>query len=114
MTRCGPCRVRFCRCDPTPKQEAFLRLQELEVLWGGSVGGGKTVGLAMAALMYADVPGYHALLLRTSLTELHLPGGLIDVMGTWLAGSKASWSGDKNAFILAARTTPCAARGLAP
>ena len=76
-----------------------MRLQQLEVLWGGSVGGGKTVGLAMAALMYADVPGYHALLLRTSLTEFGLPGGLMDVIGGWLAGSKACWSGDRNAFV---------------
>ncbi len=95
----GPCRVRFCPCNPTAKQEAFLRLQELEVLWGGSVGGGKTIGLAMAALMYADVPGYHALLVRTSLTELQLPGGLMSVLSDWLAGTKAVWSGDKHAWL---------------
>ncbi len=47
-------------------------LTEIEVFFGGAAGGGKTVALLMAALQYADVPGYHALLVRPSLAELQL------------------------------------------
>ena len=49
----------------------------------------------MAALQYADVPGYHALLLRPSLDRARSsPGGLIELSHDWLADSKARWIGD--------------------
>lgn len=90
----GPLRVRHCPLEPTPRQEAFLRMVEREVLYGGAAGGGKSVALLIAALQYVDVPGYHALLLRPSLAEFHLPGGLIELAADWLAGSKVVWSGE--------------------
>ncbi len=95
----GPARIRFCPHQPTAKQEAFLLVDAFEALFGGAAGGGKTVALGIAALQYADVPGYHALLLRPSLVEFQLPGGLMQLLTDWLAGTKASWSGDKNAFL---------------
>ena len=52
----------------------------------------------MAALQYVDVPGYHALLLRPSLTEFELPGGLIELAHEWLAPTKAEWSGDTRSW----------------
>ena len=43
---------------PTPKQAAFLLVAQLEALYGGAAGGGKSVGLLAAALQFVDVPGY--------------------------------------------------------
>jgi predicted phage terminase large subunit-like protein len=91
----GPLRLRSCPLEPTPRQEAFLLLRELEVLYGGAAAGGKSVALLMAALQYCDVPGYDALLLRPSMPEFRLPGGLVELSHDWLAGSKAHWSGEQ-------------------
>lgn len=90
----GPLRLPYCPLDPTPKQEAFLRLQQREVLFGGGAGGGKSIALLMSALQYCDVPGYHALILRPTLPEFEHPGGLIELSHDWLAGTKAQWSGE--------------------
>jgi predicted phage terminase large subunit-like protein len=94
----GPLRLRYCPLAPSPRQEAFLLLRDKEVFFGGAAGGGKSVALLMSALQYCDVPGYHALLLRPSLTELQLPGGLIDLSQDWLAGSRAQWNGDTKSW----------------
>jgi predicted phage terminase large subunit-like protein len=46
----------------------------------------------MAALQYADVPGYSALLLRKTFPELALPGGLMPMSQEWLGGTDAVWN----------------------
>src|SRR5438045_6044215 len=94
----GAVRLRNCPLLPSPRQEAFMLLREREVFFGGAAGGGKTVALLMDALQYSDVPGYDALLLRPSLSELQLPGGLIDLSHDWLAGGRASWSGESKSW----------------
>ena len=76
---------------PTAKQLAFLLLENQEALYGGAAGGGKSDALLMAALQYADVPGYSALLLRRSYTDLSLPGALMDRARFWLMPSDATW-----------------------
>lgn len=59
---------------------------QIEALYGGAAGGGKSEALLMGALQYADVPGYAALLLRRSYTDLAMPGALMDRALGWLGG----------------------------
>lgn len=78
--------------SPTIKQMAFLGRREPEVMLGGAAGGGKSDGLLMAALMFADVPSYTAMLFRRTYADLALPGALMDRANEWLQGTKAKWS----------------------
>ena len=77
---------------PTPKQAAFLLLPHREAFYGGAAGGGKSDALLMAALQYVDVPGYAALMLRQSYSDLSLPGALMDRARSWLSGTDAVWN----------------------
>lgn len=90
----GPPRLRYCPLTPTPRQEAFLMLKAFEVFYGGAAAGGKSAALLMAALQYADVPGYEALILRPTVAELMLPGGLISLSHDWLGSTQAQWIGE--------------------
>jgi predicted phage terminase large subunit-like protein len=87
----GPRFSAYCPHEPTAKQREFLGLACLEALYGGAAGGGKSDALLMAALQYADVAGYSALLLRRTYADLSLPGALMDRAHDWLAGSDARW-----------------------
>jgi predicted phage terminase large subunit-like protein len=73
------------------KQEAFLRAPNLEILYGGAAGGGKTAGMLAAALQYADQPNYDALIIRRTHAELEMPGATISLAKRWLGGSDAAW-----------------------
>ena len=71
--------------DPTPKQSAFLLMNDTkEILYGGACGGGKSVAQLMAALQFVDIPGYSAILFRKTYADLSLPGALIDMSKQWL------------------------------
>src|SRR6266550_5993320 len=94
----GPPRLRNCPLRPSPRQEAFLLADASEIFFGGAAGGGKSLALLMAALQYSDVPGYSALLLRPTLSELQLAGGLIELSHDWLGGSSASWSAETRSW----------------
>ncbi len=67
------------------QQGLFLLTSTEEALYGGAVGGGKTAALLMAALMYCDVPGYSALILRRTFPELEQPDGPIPQSLRWFA-----------------------------
>lgn len=82
---------RYCPQKPWPKQAHFLALTEMEALYGGAAGGAKSSALLMAALMYAEVPGYSAIIFRKTFTDLSLPGGLMDRAREWLSGTDARW-----------------------
>lgn len=75
---------------PHPAQQLFLALNgHEEVMYGGAAGGGKSDALLMAALQYVDVPGYNALLLRRTWSDLSLPGAIMDRARTWLTDTPA-------------------------
>ena len=90
---------------PTARQQAFLLLDCLEAMFGGAAGGGKTDALLMAALQYVDVPGYSALLLRRSYTDLALPGALMDRSHDWLRGTDARWNDREKTWTFPAGAT---------
>jgi len=83
---------RYIPIWPTPKQAAFMCLPHLEALFGGAAGGGKSVALLAAALMYVDVPGYAALILRRSYRSFEQHGGLVELAKEWLSGTDAVWN----------------------
>jgi len=84
---------------PTPKQAAFLLLDCRDAFYGGSVAGGKSDALLMAALQYVDMPGYSAVLLRDSHTNLTKAEGLIPRADLWLHGTDARWDGKLNCWV---------------
>ena len=69
-----------------------------EVLFGGATGGGKSSALLMGALQFFDVPGYAALILRTTSQALTLPDGLVPRSHQWLANTGATWNEQKKTW----------------
>lgn len=82
---------------PFQRQIEFLELECQDALFGGAGSGGKSSALLMAALMFAQVPGYSALIVRRNFTDLKLPGGLIDRSIDWLNKKPgAKWNAQEN------------------
>lgn len=84
--------AQFIPQAPTPQQRAFLACEDFEALFGGSAGGGKSSALLIGALQHVNVPGYSALILRRTFTDLSLPGSIMDRAREWLTGTAASWN----------------------
>lgn len=70
--------------SPTQKQYEALKNNAKELLYGGALGGGKSDYLLMCGLQYADIPGYASAVFRRSLSDLKLPGALLDRARDWL------------------------------
>lgn len=77
--------------EPTPRQELFLQLKELEAFYGGAAGGGKSDALLMGGLQYVDIPGYAAIIFRRTFADLKLPEALMARAHEWLDGTEAKW-----------------------
>jgi predicted phage terminase large subunit-like protein len=86
------------RHKPTGKQAQFLHLDCREAFYGGAAGGGKSSALLMGALQFVDVPGYSALVLRKTYTDLSLPGALMDRAREWLTGTAATWHAQEHTW----------------
>lgn len=71
---------------PHPKQVEFLGLEELEVLYGGAAGGGKSDAILMAGAKHAYEPKYSALMLRRTFKDLNLPGAIMDRSKSFYGG----------------------------
>lgn len=77
--------TKYIPFEPTPKQRAFLLMNnQKELLYGGAAGGGKSVSQLMGALQFVDIPGYTAILFRKTFSDLSLPGALIPMSKEWL------------------------------
>lgn len=65
------------RPNPGPQLQ-FLASSAREVLYGGAGGGGKTDALLIGSLRDVEKPGYAALLLRRTVPQLRMAGGLLE------------------------------------
>jgi predicted phage terminase large subunit-like protein len=59
----------------------------------------------MGALQYVDVPGYSALILRRTFSDLALPGAIMDRAYQWLANTDAKWNDDKKTWTFPSGAT---------
>lgn len=84
-------KIPWCPWEPTEKQASFLLDFSQEVLFGGAVGGAKSVALLMAASLFIEVPEYAALLIRKSFADLSQPRALMDLAEQWWRGN--NWEG---------------------
>lgn len=78
--------------DLTVKQLAALAAPFREILFGGQAGGGKSIELLAAGLLFVDVPGYNAILFRRTYSDLALPDAIMDISHQWLSNTDAKWN----------------------
>lgn len=87
------------------KQALFCLLGDLEALYGGAAAGGKSEALLIAALMFVEVPGYAALLLRQSYSDFSMPESLMARAMVWLINTPAKWNQEKHAWTFPSGAT---------
>lgn len=90
---------------PTLKQAHLLTATDDEVLYGGSVRGGKSEGLLMAACQYKMQPDSHTLVVRRNRASLTNAGALVPRSWDYLSGTDASWNGSSFKWTFPTRST---------
>ena len=88
LTRGLPVANALLRGPPLPtglhaKQLAFLALTQLEALYGGAAGGGKTEAILADAAINAQRAGFKALILRRTFPALNLPDSVMNRALQW-------------------------------
>jgi predicted phage terminase large subunit-like protein len=90
-------------------QLAFLLLDDLKIkdaFYGGAAGGGKSEALFLAGLRYADIPGYNALIIRDTYSNLTKSDGLIPRSFEWFSRFKdVSWSEKRSIWTFGSGAT---------
>ena len=86
------------RLGLSTKQAKFLLLDAQEALYGGAVGGGKSIALLCGALQYVDYPDYAAKLVRRTYKQLSEPKALLDLARSWLGGTAAKWDAETHSW----------------
>lgn len=90
--------TNYCPQEPLPLQKLFIDSEQLEVFYGGAVGGGKSSALLMAALKYVDRPNYDAIIFRRTFKDLNKPDSILTRAHEWLDGTDAVWSSEHMRF----------------
>lgn len=90
---------------PTIKQARLLTSTEDEVLYGGSVRGGKTEGLLMAACQFKQQEDSHTLIVRRNRASLTNAGAIISRSHTYLASTDAKWNGSTFKWTFPSKST---------
>lgn len=83
--------------EPFEQQRTFLAIAEVEALYGGALGGGKTDCLLMDFLQHAHIPGYTGCVIRRVSPSLSGPGGAADRAKSWFP---SFWSEGKQALVI--------------
>lgn len=87
----------------TPKQAELLGDESREILYGGAAGGGKSVGMLLAAAQYVTEARYAALILRRTFKQLAKSDSILALAKDWwLADRRVRYNGDTYTFTFPA------------